>query len=300
MWLSINTVSAKASASRTLLLVLSVMICLPKESPAQIEGLRVAATVVAQTESLVFTTGRGKATLYLVGPSHSSKRQIELGQEVQIKGDEISSAGRYLVVLCSTECRSESFYVTPARAASLSFLAHPSRVPVRADNAISGVVFAFDGAQNLILEPIVVTFKLTAGGGDLASRSVSTQNGVAWLRTSSGSVAGTAQLAASSGNIAVRRLVRQVAADACNLRVKATRTVKGVALETDPVRDCSGNLVPDGTIVTFTKTDDNGKSTVDAPVKQGVARAQMMSSRGAISVASGIVMGNSIRLGESP
>lgn len=279
-------------------LVLGVVICLPTASPAQVKGLRVTPTVVAKSEVSVFTAGKGKATLYLIGPSHSSKQEIELGREVRIKGDEVSSAGRYLAVLCSQSCRSESFYVIPARAAGLSLLVHPSRVPVRADNAISGVVFAFDEAQNLMLEPIVVVFKLTAGGSDLASRPVSTENGVAWFRASSGSVAGTAQLAASSGNMAVRRMVRQVAGEACNLRVKATRTVKGIALETDPVHDCSGNLMPDGTIVTFTKTDDNGKSTVDAPVKQGVARAEMLSSRGVISVASGIVMGSSIRLGE--
>jgi hypothetical protein len=279
-------------------LVLGVVICLPMVSPAQVEGLRVVPTVVAKSELSVSTAGKGKATLYLIGPSHSSKQEIELGQEVRIKGSETSSAGKYLAVLCSRNCRSESFYVIPATAASLSLLAHPSRVPVRADNAVSGVVFAFDEAQNLVLQPLVVVFKLTAGGRDLASRSVSTQNGVAWFRSSSGSVAGAAQLEASSGNMAVHRMVRQVAGDACNLRVKATRTAKGIALETDQVRDCSGNLVPDGTIVTFTKTDGNGKSTVDAPIKEGVARAEMTSSRGVVSVASGIVMGSSIRLGE--
>jgi hypothetical protein len=298
MWSPIITVSAKIRALGMLSLVLGVVICLVKESSAQVEGLRVGGSVVAKSEFSVFTAGKGRATLYLVGPSHSSKREIELGQEVRIEQDETTGAGRYLAVLCSKNCLSASLFVIPARAARLSFLAHPSRVPVRGENAISGVVFAFDEAQNLILAPIVVDFKLTAGTNDLASRSVSTQNGVAWFRTSSGSVAGNAQLAASSGNIVVRRLVRQVAADACNLRVKTTRTAKGIALETEPVRDCSGNLVPDGTIVTFTKTDENGKSTLDAPVKQGVARAQMTSLPGIISVASGVVMGSSIRLGE--
>lgn len=281
-----------------LALLVFVVMALAAASPAQVEGLRVPDTVVAYRAFSVATSGSGKATFYLIGPGHSSKQEIQLGQEVHILGDEAASAGRYLVVLCSKTCRSESFYVAPAKIASLSFMAHPSRVPVRAENAISGVVFAFDEGDNLILAPLVIDFKFTAGVKDLGSRSVSTKNGVAWFRANSGSVAESVQLAASSGNIVVRRLVRQVAADACNLRLKATRIPQGVALETDVVRDCSGNLVPDGTIVTFTKTDENGQSTVDAPVKQGVARAQMTSSRGVISVASGVVLGNSVRLGE--
>jgi hypothetical protein len=109
MWLLINTVSARARAAGTLSLVLGVVICLPTISPAQVEGLRVVPTVVAKSEFSVLTAGRGKATFYLIGPSHSSKQEIELGQEVRIKGDEASSAGRYVAILCSPNCRSESF-----------------------------------------------------------------------------------------------------------------------------------------------------------------------------------------------
>ena len=59
-----------------------------------------------------------------------------------------------------------------------------------------------------------------------------------------------------------------------------------------------GNPVPDGTVVTFTETGASGKSTVDMPIKQGVARAQFLASGPAvISVASGVVMGNQLRVG---
>jgi hypothetical protein len=69
-------------------------------------------------------------------------------------------------------------------------------------------------------------------------------------------------------------------------------------VQTDPVRDCSGNAVPDGTIVTFTQNDASGKSTVDARVKRGVARAEMPTAqRATISVASGVVVGNELRWG---
>jgi hypothetical protein len=263
------------------------------------EGPHPPATVVAGTDFSIATAGSGKAMFYFVGPSYSKQQHINLGQEIAIKGDEVSSAGRYLAVLCSETCASAPFYVTPAKPASLAFLTHPSRVPVQADNAISGAVFPFDRFHNLILSPVTIDFKLTADGGDLLSHSLPTKNGVAWLRIRSGKVAGTVQLIASVGDINVRRVVRQVASDPCNLRIKAQRMPGGIVVETEPVRDCSGNVVPDGTIVTFTKTDGAGKSTVDAPIKQGVARAQMTASpRAVISVASGVVMGSPIRLGE--
>jgi hypothetical protein len=278
-------------------LVLGSVLCLAGTLLAQVTDVRVTGPLVAGSSFSVFTAGSGKATLYLVGPSRSAVQEVQLGQDVPVTADETATAGRYLAIVCSQECRSAAFDVIPAKAASLSFLAHPSRVPVHAENAISGVAMAFDEFHNLVLEPLGVEFKLAAGGKELSSRRVQTQNGVAWFRSSSSSGAGGVQLTASSGALTANRLVRQVAGEACNLRVKATRSSSGITLETDPVRDCAGNLVPDGTIVTFTKTSDDGKSTVDAPVKQGIARARMISSQGVISVASGIVMGSSIRVG---
>ena len=56
--------------------------------------------------------------------------------------------------------------------------------------------------------------------------------------------------------------------------------------------------LPDGTIVTFTSVDSKGRSTVDARIKKGVARAQLPSTQNAtLSVASGVVVGNEIHWG---
>jgi hypothetical protein len=61
------------------------------------------------------------------------------------------------------------------------------------------------------------------------------------------------------------------------------------------VRDCSGNALPDGTVVSFTKIDKLGKSTVDTPIKKGIARVQFsVHGRGQISVACGVVLGNEV------
>ena len=50
-------------------------------------------------------------------------------------------------------------------------------------------------------------------------------------------------------------------------------------LQTAPVRDCSGNAVPDGTIVTFTETYPGGQSTVDVPLKRDIAEVKMPAHR---------------------
>jgi hypothetical protein len=89
-----------------------------------------------------------------------------------------------------------------------------------------------------------------------------------------------------------------VASDACNLRMKIQKTASAIEVETDPVKDCSGNPLPDGTIVTFIEVDSSGRSTVDARIKKDVARAELpLSSNATISVASGVVLGNEVHVG---
>jgi len=85
---------------------------------------------------------------------------------------------------------------------------------------------------------------------------------------------------ASSGNASTRRVVQLVASDPCSIRMSAQRDPNGILVRTDPIRDCAGNPVPDGTIVTFVSTDSRGKSTVDARIKRGVAQAQLPASLG--------------------
>jgi hypothetical protein len=144
-----------------------------------------------------------------------------------------------------------------------------------------------------------VNFQLTTPGSPPVTHAVATQKGVAWFRTSSGRSAGALQVTASINDVSARRVVQQVASDPCGLRIKGERTPKGIVVETEPVRDCTGNPVPDGTIVTFTAKGGSKTSTVDAPIKQGVARAQMTTTGPVvISAASGIVMGNELRLAQ--
>lgn len=276
-------------------------VCLAACSLAGAQDLRVPVSVTAGDDVTIPTTGSGKATFYLIGPEVSRKSDVNLGEEIQLKGPDLRNAGDYLVLVCSDTCHSGTFYVTAAKPASLAFLVHPSRVAVGQGDAVSGVALPFDQFRNLVLTPLKLNFQLTAGDKSLFSQSIQTQNGVAWFRTASGRSAGVVQVVASLNDLSAKRAVQQVASDPCNLRITGQRIPIGFLVQTEPVHDCAGNIVPDGTIVTFSATEANGKSTVDAPIKQGVARAKIEASGEAVvSVASGVVMGNELRIGAKP
>ena len=259
---------------------------------AQAAELHVPATVTAGSGLTFSSSGSGSATMYLFGPGSAVKRQVDLGQQIQLSADDLQNAGRYTVVIGDD---SAVFFVTAAPVNSIAFLARPSRVPAATSNVITGTAFLFDKYQNLVLQPEPVKFELEEDG-QTTTRSETSKGGVAFTKLDSSRKAGPAQFVATSGSASVRRVVQQVASDPCNIRMSAQPNKNGVLVRTDPIRDCSGNPVPDGTIVTFTATDSQGKSTVDARIKRGIAEAQLPVSNGAtISVASGVVVGNEIQ-----
>jgi hypothetical protein len=187
--------------------------------------------------------------------------------------------------------------VKAAAPAHLSFFLHPSRVPVSTLGSIDATAFVFDQYFNLVLTPSAVDFRITPATGAGFVRRASTRNGVAWMRMDSTPHEGRVQVTAALGSVEEARVIQQVAAEACGLRMKAVPSGNSVTLETDPVRDCSGNALPDGTVVSFTKVDEAGKSTVDTPIKKGIARAQFsVQGRAQVSVACGVVLGNEVAL----
>jgi hypothetical protein len=263
-------------------------------------GLHLPAIVNAGEAVAVSTSGTGSATFYLIGLGHVAKRQFQAGETIQITSDEVATAGTYQVMACNgQECATTNFYVTPNRGAELVFLVHPSRVPVGKLDAISAVTVVMDRFHNLAL-PEGVTFRAITKETVVSSPARMTRNGVAWTRLNSGLKDGTVEVNASLEQLSERRVVQQVAAEPCKLHASAEHKGDRVVLQTEPVRDCRGNSVPDGTIVTFTKLDKLGRSTVDAPIKKGVARTEMgFAGPATISVASGVVAGNEIYMGGS-
>jgi hypothetical protein len=255
--------------------------------------------LVAGTGATLHTRGSGQATLWIIGPSSVEKKQVRLGESVDLEAQSLRVAGRYLAVLRQGMATDTAwFYVSPAAPANVDFLARPSRVPVDRHNAISGVAFLVDAYRNLVLDPTPVRFSLSVAEAPAVTRVETSKLGLAWVRLDSTRKQGAAQFVAAVGDTEVRRVVQQTASDPCNLRMKAERSTNLIVVETDPVRDCSGNPVPDGTIVTFTQVDSKGRSTVDARVKKGIARAELPQADNAtISVASGVVLGNELHLG---
>jgi hypothetical protein len=269
---------------------------------AQTGGLRLPRTIEAGSAFSIQTTGSGKAVLYIVGPGQVLRRDVQLGETASIASGDLPNAGHYLALLVGGPSpESGAFDVTAAhQPAALSFLAKPSRVPVDLHDGISGVVYVFDAFQNLILEPTQLSFQLLGVAGTTQTRTVPTRNGVAWTKLDSAPKEGATQFLARAGSATAKRVVQQVPGDPCRLRMNARLSGQRLALETEPVRDCSGNAVPDGTIVTFTETYNGGEATVDVPLKHSIARTEMPAHNGAtISVATGVVMGNEIRWGRT-
>lgn len=263
------------------------------------QNLTLPAEATAGQEVSIPTTGNGSATLYVFGPGTALKRTVQLGQPVQIEGDQLSFAGRYMVILSGDQNASGSFIVAPAKLENVAFLARPSRVPAARKDVITGSAYLFDKYNNLVIEKYPVKFDLSIQGAPAATRTQDSKNGVAWVKMDSGKRAGAAEFTASANDAKVQRVVQETASDPCTIRMKAQSAKNGnILVETDPIRDCAGNPVPDGTIVTFTSTDQKGRSTVDARIKRGIAQAELPASQSAtLSVAAGVVLGNEIRWG---
>jgi hypothetical protein len=265
---------------------------------AQGGGMVLPKVIEAGAAFSVQISGSGNATLYIIGPAQVLKREVHLGEPIYFSAGSLYNAGHYLVVLArdaSTE--SGSFYVVPeSKPADITFLAKPSRVQVGLHDGITGAVYVVDVYHNLINTPMPVSFELSSPSGAVQKRVVVTRNGAAWTGMDSTAQQGIDKFAARTGEISSTRVVGQVPGDPCGLKMSARQSGQQVQLATEPIRDCNGNAVPDGTIVTFTESYSGAQSTVDVPIKRGVATVQMPAHTGAmISVASGVVLGNQIR-----
>jgi hypothetical protein len=264
---------------------------------AAAQSLQPPKQVTANSPVEIQTSGSGSDTVYLVGPGGVTKHDVHFGQPLDIAPEEIHASGFYSLVREGSN-EQASFFVAPAKPEKVSFLVRPSRLPVGVHDGVSGVAYVLDNFNNLVLSPQQVTFKLAVENGPADTRVTQTKDGVAWAQFDSSRKSGPADLTVSVGDLSERRVVEQVASAVCNLRISAKPDGNRVFVSTEPVRDCGGNAVPDGTIVTFTETFEGTITTVDAPIKKGIAQADLPGHPGStISAASGVVLGNELRWG---
>jgi hypothetical protein len=265
---------------------------------AQDENRGFPKTVEAGSAFSIHFAGSGPAKLYIVGLSQAIKRDIQLGAATEFAAGSLSNAGHYAFIVAGvSSSETGEFDVVPAsKPAELSFIAKPSRLQVGVHNGITGAVYVFDGYGNLITAPTSIHFELSNPAGNTESRSLTTRNGAAWTEMDSSAQQGADKFVAQVNGISSVRVIRQVPGDPCSLKMNAKPAGQKVQLITDPVRDCNGNAVPDGTVVTFTEIYNGSQSTADVPLKRGIAEIEMPSHPGStISVASGVVLGNQIR-----
>jgi hypothetical protein len=265
---------------------------------AQAGSMTLPKTVEAGAAFSIQSSGSGKAALYIVGLGQVLKRDVQLGGTTSFPAGSLFNAGHYVAILAGeSSTESGAFDVLAASSpADLSFLARPSRLQVGLHDGITGAVYVFDAYHNLIVAPTSVSFEVSSPSGTVQKRIVATHDGAAWTAMDSTAQQGVDRFVAQVDHASSARVVEQVPGDPCGLKMSAEHSGSELQLRTDPVRDCSGNAVPDGTIVTFTEAYNGGQSTVDVPLKRGIAEVQMADHSGAtISVASGVVLGNQIR-----
>lgn len=268
---------------------------------AQSSDLSVPQKVEAGAAFSIQSTGSGKGMLYVVGPGQVIRRDVNLGGTIDIAAGVLTRAGDYVVIVAgSSSVQHGHLFVTPANdPAHLSFLARPSRLPVNLRSGISGAVYVFDAYHNLITQPKAVSFQLTPASGATQQHKATTSYGAAWTQMDSTSREGDDKFVAQVEGASSMRIVQQVPGEPCGLKISAKPAGDQIEVQTAPVRDCSGNAVPDGTIVTFTEDYNGMQSTVDVPLKRDVATITLPAHDGArISVASGVVMGNEIHWGK--
>jgi hypothetical protein len=264
---------------------------------AQDEALKLPKSIKAGSAFSIKNAGVGEATLYIIGPGQVLKRDVKAGDTEYFPAKSLYNAGHYVVILTQASgTQTGSFDVTPTSTPDkLSFLANPSRLPIGVRHGISGAVYVFDAYGNLITAPTPVSFEFSSPTGAVQKDHATTSLGRAWTEMDSTSQQGRSKFEARVGEVTSERIIRQVPGDPCTLKMRAQQSGQQLQLQTDPVRDCSGNAVPDGTIVTFTETYAGGQSTVDVPLKRDIAEVKMPLHSGArFTVASGVVLGNQI------
>ncbi|MES2219401.1 MAG: hypothetical protein V4587_00355, partial [Acidobacteriota bacterium] len=225
------------------------------------------------------------------------RRNVQLGQAAEFPAGSLYNAGHYLAILVAGSYTDKGWFdVVPAsKPANLSFLARPSRLSIGLHNGISGTLYIFDVYHNLILKPTPVSFKLSIPSAAVQQHTVTSNQGEATTEMDSGTKEGFAKFEAQVDGISSTRVVEQVPGSPCGLKMTATPAGDKIQLQTNPVRDCSGNAVPDGTIVTFTENYNGTQSTADVPLKHGVAQVELPAHPGAtLTVASGVALGNEI------
>src|SRR5579864_9500080 len=86
---------------RIVFLAIMALICWFAADSARAAELRLPQDAVAGQPMTVGTSGSGDGTLYLVGPGQVIKHDVKLGSDVQIKGEEVRSAGKWIAILRS-------------------------------------------------------------------------------------------------------------------------------------------------------------------------------------------------------
>jgi uncharacterized repeat protein (TIGR01451 family) len=170
--------------------------------------------------------------------------------------------------------------------ANITLTAAPTVLPVGDLSTITATVT--DNANNPVPDGTAVSF--TTSMGDVAPASATTVNGVA-TATLSSTIAGVAVVTATVGSVSTTVEVTFTAGAPANVTlvaVPSTLPVGNLSTLTATVTDQFGNLVADGTVVSFT-TSFGALSSNSTTTVNGVATATLSSTVAGVAVVTAAV-----------
>jgi predicted extracellular nuclease len=171
---------------------------------------------------------------------------------------------------------------------SVTLVAAPSTLPVGSLSTLTATVF--DQFNNPIADGVVVSF--TTDFGALSSSSATTVNGAATVTLSS-TLPGVATVTATVGSLNATAQVTftpDVPANVALVAVPSTLLVGNSSTLTATVTDQYGNVVADGTLVSFTTSLGN-VSPASATTVNGVATATLSSTVAGVATVTATVNG---------
>src|SRR5215467_16173250 len=108
---------------KIIFVLLVIAVCWFAVDCARAEDVRIPQNATAGQPLSIGVSGSG--TLYLIGPGQVIKRGFKSGNNVEIKGEELRSAGRWIAAVSGSSQQSQVFWVKPGKPGKLNFLARP-------------------------------------------------------------------------------------------------------------------------------------------------------------------------------
>jgi hypothetical protein len=156
----------------------------------------------------------------------------------------------------------------------------PSNIPINSNQSADIVVLAFDRYGNVVADGSNGTVTIQRPNGSLTISPIVTSHLIAQLQVTSGTVTGNDSIAATIGNATgAATSLTETSGQPTAFTLTASPTIlpadgnSQITIKTSVIRDRFGNMLSDGTLVTFTLTEEDGtRITATSYTLSGIAQ----------------------------